>query len=202
MTSHMYKLIEKIFLFSIFNTETGSVEQHKVQFISDDANLKKDPRPGEAFFKWKSTLGKKIEEKRRELVAKRLEEEKQKRMEMESDEEEFEEYSDCESSKKDVADCDEGPVYDDEENEECEAEPVGSLIYDEASDQEDARGSDSESESTEEDGDEIDDKNTNDKPPQRRRIIAAFENDSDEESKIETTNGIFLALYSKFVFFL
>lgn len=170
-------------MFSIFNRETGSLEQHKLQFIPDDVNAKKDSRPGEAFFKLKSKLGKKIDEKRREMIAKRLEEEKQRKLEAESDEEEeeFEEYSDCESNK-------EAPV-DINSEEEIDENPKNTVIDFEA-DEDEAENSDASSEaenecdnddesSAGEDSNSINDIEKQQK--QNRRRIITVENDSDDE---------------------
>lgn len=87
--------------YSIFHTESGSLETHKLHFNNDDKVPKKEPKPGQSYLKLRSELSRKINEKRREAVYKRLEEEKQQKQ-TESDEEEvlsdesFEEYSDCE----------------------------------------------------------------------------------------------------------
>lgn len=75
---------------------------------------KKEPRPGESYLKFKSELSRKINEKRREAVYKRLEEEK-KQKQTESDEEEllsneFEEYSDCEMATENPVETENGTI--------------------------------------------------------------------------------------------
>lgn len=83
-----------ILFFSIFQTETGSLEKRKIHLTTDDKNIRKDPKPGEAYFKLKSELSRKIEERRRETIAKRRKEEEEARKEEEGEEEEEEDDGD------------------------------------------------------------------------------------------------------------
>lgn len=64
----------------------------------DDIKPKKDPRPGESLFKLRNALGVKIKENREKLIAQRLQEEKKEeelnRKILDSEDEEFDEFSD------------------------------------------------------------------------------------------------------------
>lgn len=169
---------------SVFNTEIGGLE--KISHYSANA-VKVDPKPGQAYYKLKTELGKKINEKRRETLLKRVEDEKQRRKEMESDddEEEMEEYSDCaaseaEKNNRDVADGDEledvsakreDVNVNGSDDEEAWLENVSNDS--EAEDDDIASSAESVNESNE------DAKDTN--KTKRGRIITAFEDDSGDE---------------------
>lgn len=176
----------------IFNTETGALEKQKIHHVPTERQTK-DPKPGEAYFKLKSELGKKISEKRRETITKRIEDEQQKCREMESDDddEEMEEYSDCgaenvenEETVEEDTDADLNADEDD-----VDAAPRNEFLCDEADEDEE---NDEIDEEDEENFDNNGDSNTavdsgdtteaqTKKQTKRSRIIAAFEDDSDEE---------------------
>lgn len=183
----------------------------------------KEPKPGEAYFKLKDELSKKISEKRKELIKKRIEEEEQKRKEDESDyddNEAFEEYSDCgaeddkEETDRELVTENELPkdTLDDEKN-PCGEKPTESYLNDEASESElknsEDEDEDEDEDKNEDDTDEEDDdeedvdaesndeddavnKNGTKEVQKRKRIIKAFEDDSDaDDNEMEITNGNF-----------
>lgn len=164
------------FVFSLFDIITGHFE--KVTHTSVANKMNTDTKPGQAYFKLKSELNKKINEKRRDLLTKRMEEEKQKQKEMESDDdEEMEEYSDCEASdsetenikaKKSFSDNDHGESVN---NEIEEPDNGDALTY-------------------EEDGN-VDDGSYSERniKPKRSRIVEIVEDDSDDETAPYITNG-------------
>lgn len=75
------------FDFSIFQSDTGTVERHKFN-VNLDEKRKREPKPGESLFKLRSELSQKIKENRVKLIAQRLEEEKQQKK-LDSEEEEL-----------------------------------------------------------------------------------------------------------------
>lgn len=175
---------------SVFNTEIGDLEtiSHFNQSV-----MAIDPKPGQAFYKLKYEIGKKLGDKRREILLKRLEDEKQKRLEMESDDEEeiMEEYSDCEGEddgegEEKEQEADDGTEIENEltktaEGNETGAEdeeelPGNEFFDDEAEDSENE--DESSSESDEEDNEEL---TATVNKIKRSRIIAAFEDDSGDE---------------------
>lgn len=158
--------------FRIFHTESGTIETHKVRLNTDDHKLKKEPKPGESYFKLKSELSRKINEKRREAVYKRLEEEQKHTQANDEDDEElddeFEEYSDC-------------GLEDDEceEKEVCEMDATETENANMAVD--DASGSENEAnESDSSVSDEEIELETQNGTTKRRRIVTAFNDDSDD----------------------
>lgn len=172
---------------SVFNTEIGGLES--MSHFSETV-VKSDPKPGQAFLKLKNEFGKKISERRREIMLKRIEDEKQKRLEMESDddEEELGEYSDCGAGESDQEVTDGVEVAkeptEEEEGEmaggsELEEEPHGNEFIDsEAEDDVDENENESSAESESETNEEA---VTNTNKTKRSRIIAAFEDDSGDE---------------------
>lgn len=133
---------------SVFNPDIGGLETLK-------SSLSADPKPGQAYFSLKEELSKKINEKRRESLMKRIEEEKARRKEMEIDDaEEILDDEKMELSDSDVEDAHEEA----EEKEAVEGEEEGD---------EDENQSEDEVETTEK--------------PRLSRIVRAFEDDSDDE---------------------
>lgn len=168
--------------FSIFHTDTGSIHTHKLPNIVDDRKSTKEPKPGESYVKLKDELSRKIHEKRREAVYKRLEEEK-KQKEMDSEEElddEYEEYSDCEMVENDSV---EGEAVDDEQTnleniEGVDENSSGKSNEDNLNAVSEDDANDSASDEENELGTIIEPSGTN----KRRRILTAF-NDSDDGKK-------------------
>lgn len=171
---------------SIFNTESGSLET--ISHYSETI-IKADPKPGQAYTRLKNVLGKKISEKRRETMLKRVEEERQKRLEMESDddEEEMEEYSDCgaeESDHEAIGETEmekETPQEDElivSGSEVNEVLPENDLIDNQA---EEDKDDEDENESSADDDESVGEAETNTNRAKRSRIIAAFEDDSADE---------------------
>lgn len=74
-------------IFSIFQSDTGTVERHKFNINLDD-NRKRDSKPGESLLKLRSELSQKIRENREKMIAQRLLEEKQQKQ-LDSEEEEL-----------------------------------------------------------------------------------------------------------------
>lgn len=160
------------FISRIFHAEIGGIEKHKVFFTPDETTLKKETKPGESYFKLQSELSKKIEEKRRDAIAKRVEEEEKLKKEQESDlgEDEFEIGSDSEEECTVKKACVE-EICDEEIEEEINEE-----INDEnASENEDNENISENSETSDNENEE-----TVDSTQKRRRIINHGDSDSDE----------------------
>lgn len=156
----------------IFHAESGGIEKHKVFFTPDETTLKKDTKPGESYFKLQSGLSKKIEEKRRDAIAKRVEEEEKLRKEQESDleEDEFEIGSDSEEEctvKKAYVE----EICDEEDEEE---------INDEINDENESENEDNENISENSETSDNENEETVDSTQKRRRIINHGDSDSDE----------------------
>lgn len=158
------------------------METHKLNSTNTGAKTK-EPKPGEAYFKLKDELSKKIFERRKEIISKRLQEE-QKLKEEESDygeseeeidedkinddtidEKKVDECNETDEKPKDVAsgcESDEGPLSEDEDEESLQ-------MYEDTENDSDANG-ENELESEKEV-----------EPVKKSRILAAFQDDSDEE---------------------
>lgn len=170
----------KIFSFlRIFHTESGTIETHKVLFNADDHKLKKEPKPGESYFKLQSELSRKIHEKRREAIYKRLEEEqKQKKINSEEvSDEELEEYSECgmEGNELDEEICENSPTKDEEDKCVLEAIASGSEL-----DENDANDENESDTSASDEEHELDNQAETTGNTKRRRIVTAFNDDSDD----------------------
>lgn len=177
---------------SIFSPDLGRMEKlnHSTEVMRIDL------KPGQAYFKLKEELSKKIHEKRCETLSKRIEDEIQKKKEMESDEEMILDDDDDEEE----ADDDE-EVAEDEESEKGKAMEFAETEAG-VDDENDEEKVDEEEEEVEEndneDSDFEDEENEvvdDQSKPKRSRIIAAFEDDSDDEekSKENASAGTFLA---------
>lgn len=157
---------------SIFHTESGSLETHKL--VST-----KEPKPGESYLKLKSELSRKINEKRREAVYKRLEEEKkQKQTEIDEEEEEalsdeFEEYSDCEMATENTVDNENGESLPAQNDNNEELDLVLSGSENEAPENESSESEISDNES------ELCNIEPSTGTKERRRILTAVDDDSD-----------------------
>lgn len=159
--------------------------------LSRDGPTKKEPKPGEAYFKLKNELNKIIHEKRRETIAQRLEEQKQQEEENdEDDDEEFEEFSDCESSKNGekatktiIFNSDEEEI-DEEINNEKEDEVEAK---NEENDEEEEENEMESNKDSDENESSCDDPEQEEKP-KRSRIISAFMDDSDDEGVSKETS--------------
>lgn len=167
--------------FSIFRTDTGSIERHTVHVNVDNIKPTREPRPGESLFKLRAELGKKIKENREKLIAQRLQEEKEqelskKQMESEDDDEEFDDLSD---NEKDTY------VPDEEINELDQEQPA----MDETNDVDECmEGEDIEnSEDSEIEDVEID---TDTAKKTRKRILIAMDDD-DSDTEIPTNCNTF-----------
>lgn len=175
----------------IFNTETGVLEKQKIHHVATERQAK-EPKPGEAYFKLKSELSKKISEKRREIITNRIKDEQQKRRELESDDEDMEEYSDC-GAEENVEDEEEiiEEDLDNVDETDSNAAPRNEFLDDEADEDEQQNDVDNEEseeniDADENDAESNDSDSKSEKPTKRSRIISAFEDDSDEEKPIET----------------
>lgn len=153
---------------------------------------KKEPKPGESYLKLKSALSRKINEKRREAVYKRLEEEK-KQKEKESDEEEvlsdeFEEYSDCEMATENTGENENGESVAAQNDNDDEKDLALSGSENEASKNECSESEISDNES------ELCNVEPSMGTKERRRILVALDDDSD--------NGNFYCFYDFYMYFL
>lgn len=109
-------------IFSIFRTDTGTVETHTVHVSLDDKKSSKELRPGESLLKLRSELGMKIKENREKIIAQRLKEEKEqeiarKQIESEDENEDFDDVSDSEKSFAEAM-SDQENITNEENNEE------------------------------------------------------------------------------------
>lgn len=191
-------LLPKLFIFrSIFNNEKGMLQTQKLN-VEPAGAQDKEPKPGEAFLKLKDELSKRITEKRKEVIAKRLQEEAQNRQDDES-EAEFEDYTDseddsdgCEVNKNDA-------FLHDKTVEEMGDIPdaVAPLSEDEDEDEEllvmyedDVNSNDGE-----DDGQSLqqDDAESSDGEEKLKsnRILRAFEDDSDQDDE-QQSKGTFV----------
>lgn len=185
---------------SIFETETGSIERRKLLMTMEDKNSKKEPKPGESYFKLKSELGRKIEERRREAIAKRLQEEEKAKKLDEKDDEEYELGSSDEEtdSKKpltkidgdteemvlDESDGEDGENNGDEAGDETENEEENAVEKDSDNDENDSSEEDSDG-----DGEELNEDLVPGSTQPRRRIITM--DDSDDDGKLRLNSSLF-----------
>lgn len=173
--------------FSIFQSDTGTVERHKFNVCLDD-KPKKEAKPGEGLFKLRTELGQKIKENREKLIAQRLQEEKDQRAEMESEDDEIcdeEEEEGEELAEKECAAASEMmdlEAVDDEETPELnESDPNEEVSEDE--DDEDGKSSESESEAANVDLD------VTEVVKPRKRIVTLDDDSDDENSQPVSTNA-------------
>lgn len=175
-------------IFSIFQTDTGKVEQHKFHLSVDDGNPKAERRPGESLFKLRKELEQKIKENREKIIAQRLQEEKERKLlesEEELDDEELDDEELLELSDEEKPGAAEAMIQDEADCNENEADCA---VQNEDENQE----LDSENESS--DGNESDDSDqritVSAGNKARKRILATMDDDSDnEQTAEEATNS-------------
>lgn len=177
------------------------METHKLNCTNTVAKTK-EPKPGEAYFKLKDELSKKISERRKEIISKRLQEERKlKEDESEDDYEDSDEEIDEDKTDdeiitaKKVEECNEADEISKEvASGECESDEDQAPLSEDEEDEESLQMY----EDTENDSDCNEEKEVeSDKevePIKKSRILAAFQDDSDEE--IEKEEGL---LYSVIV---
>lgn len=169
------------------------METHKLNCTNTVAKTK-EPKPGEAYFKLKDELSKKISERRKEIISKRLQEER-KLKEDESDyEESDEEIGEDKTNDEIIAakkfdECNEAvEISKDVASGECESDEDQAPLSEDEEDEESLQMY----EDTENDSDGNEEKEVeSDKdvePIKKSRILAAFQDDSDEE--IEKEKGL------------
>lgn len=178
---------------SIFNPDTGTVQSHEINKRIEN-NKEKNPKPGVAYLKLKDELSKRISDKRKEIIAKRLQEEQKNRCDV--SDEEGEELSDFgsgdegeegeEDEEGDVTETGATKTDGDEAvrvefDEDEEALP---MFEDEVesgdSDEDDVENDEDDDDDVEASQDQLNESRANE-GEKRRRIVTAFEDDSDEE---------------------
>ncbi|XP_031632211.1 claspin isoform X2 [Contarinia nasturtii] len=161
--------------FSIFQTDTCTLERHTVHLNKDDSKSKKEARPGESLFKLRTELSKKIKEKREERIAQQLQEGMKyelQRKQMESEDEEFYDDDDDDDQITDPVELAEEDVIEEETEQ-------NDVINEEESE------SSGESENDEDQTEKTEDHtlvDTGDLRKQRKRILTTIDDDSDEDT--------------------
>lgn len=172
---------------SIFNPDVGMLQSHKL-CSKTIGGKEKDPKPGESFFKLKNELSKKITDKRKEIITKRMLEEGERHHDDGTDDE-TEEFSECGEATDDDEEDDEANGSSLKEAVVSEDEDSGDkndiTLFDD--EEESLQVYEDEENSEESDSNHAEERSTDhcdDGGEKKRRILTAFQDDSDDEIDI------------------